>query len=108
MRPRFKSKKPKQVVYRFYYNPVTLIGIEKSVDDINSQYPYIELTSVQYENIDFCTNYRVNQNTVEKILLDNGILKYVRSARGTVRTLKNNMLFVQKDTAKNADTWTLK
>jgi len=106
-RPKFRIK-THGVQYRFYFDSATGIGTHKSCAISEEPRPFIIVDKELYDSIEFCPNYRVIDNLIEKIKIDNGILKYIRAHKGRIRTTVNNLLFLQKDLGKPADTWDLK
>lgn len=110
MRPSLAKILPAELQYRVYYNADTRICVQKSITDLETPDPYVFVDRDTYNNISFCSLYRVNSsNKVESIPQDTATVLLELYENGYFVTLKNNMLFpVTTEYLDTVDRWRFK
>jgi hypothetical protein len=108
----FAALQPMPVIqfeYRVYYEPITRECTIKTIEQPNG--PFVTVTREQYDAIEFCPNYFVdNQNEVVKKPVD-FIPKKPLSLNngGEFRTIKDNNIFRVDDAyLDDTDCWTIR
>jgi hypothetical protein len=102
-RPTFKFV-TKTIEYRVYYDPLTKIGILKSLGDNGHKTPYLIVDKEVYDSIDFCSKYKVIDGKL--IAPGRSTIKYKKmelNPQGKFLATKNNLIFAA-NTSTNGPT----
>lgn len=96
-RPLFRKLIP-SIIFKVYYDSKSMRCIFKTTEPtVQTDYPYVEVEYVTYESIDICKSFKVINGIVNRIPVTIQHKKLIQSDKGTIQTIKNNMLFVVQD-----------
>lgn len=95
-------------VYKVIYDPLTHECLRKTIDADDA--PHIEVTKEEYEQIDFCPNFKItSKNKIVRKTIDFVTQKMLVLSDTGFRTIKGNNMFIVDDQYKGkVDFWDIR